>query len=447
MKKAIALMMALILALGCIPLTASADEYYYPACSYHSESIVDALKSVGVENTSYQHREVIALYNGLQDYEGTADQNQVLLRALKDGVLKNPDYSGTSDTWGPDSIYSCRQYAECAAGGECYTVKDNNAPLRTGASKHDAVIDNVQQGTLLKVIDVVKNNFGNKWAKIEYVDTDNTVKYGFIFEPHIERHVDHSYVTLLDTLYGDLDVCLVCGHATAHVVVEDEGSDFFEFDLLDIANQAVKGDYYDNSSFWGVLGRIIVGELPAFGQAADIRDFVYDATNCSGVAECSTYLTIDAAALLPVAGAFKIISRADNLEKGIVESTKLIDNVRFFPEGTERAVKYSKGIEYTPGPGGKVYPRFEKYAIAEATFDMPTLEAAKNHTGLSGVYYYDAKLANEQCGFTETPKGYVWHHVEDMKTMILVPQDLHSVAKGGMSHTGGASLIRTYLGL
>ena len=76
---------------------------------------------------------------------------------------------------------------------------------------------------------------------------------------------------------------------------------------------------------------------------------------------------------------------------------------------------------------------------------MPTKETAVAHTGLCGQYAYDAKLANAKCGFPETPVGYVWHHVEDMRTMILVPQDLHSPYFGGMGHSGGASLIRAFL--
>lgn len=133
--------------------------------------------------------------------------------------------------------------------------------------------------------------------------------------------------------------------------------------------------------------------------------------------------------------------------KGIADGIKIIGNTRFFPKGSEQAAKYPSGVEYTPGPNGAAYPRFEKWAKATATFDTPTIEGATNHTGLSGNYYWDAKLANAKCGFTQTPEGYVWHHVEDMKTMILVPQDLHSVAMGGMSHTGGASLIRIFLGM
>ena len=130
---------------------------------------------------------------------------------------------------------------------------------------------------------------------------------------------------------------------------------------------------------------------------------------------------------------------------GIADGIRVVENSRYFPAGSVQAAKYPEGIEFTMGTDGNSYPRFEKYAKATAKFEMPTLEAATNHTGLSGNYYWDSKLANAMCGFLETPEGYVWHHVEDMKTLLLVPQDLHSVAMGGMSHTGGASLIKTYL--
>ena len=113
----------------------------------------------------------------------------------------------------------------------------------------------------------------------------------------------------------------------------------------------------------------------------------------------------------------------------------------------KRQLKYPEGVEFTKAADGSLFPRFEKWAKATARFDPPSLDTALNHTGLSGNYYWDAKLANAKCGFSKTPAGYVWHHVEDMQTMILIPQDLHSVAMGGMAHTGGASLIKALLGL
>lgn len=133
--------------------------------------------------------------------------------------------------------------------------------------------------------------------------------------------------------------------------------------------------------------------------------------------------------------------------KGIADGIRIVGNSRFFPGGSEQAIKYPEGVEFTKAADGSLFPRFEKWAKATARFDPPSLDTALNHTGLSGNYYWDAKLANAKCGFSKTPAGYVWHHVEDMQTMILIPQDLHSVAMGGMAHTGGASLIKALLGL
>lgn len=152
------------------------------------------------------------------------------------------------------------------------------------------------------------------------------------------------------------------------------------------------------------------------------------------------------AGLLGASEGFKFGAIFGTVE-GIADGIIIVGNTRFFKPGSPQALKYPEGVEFTAGADGLPYPRFEKWAKATAKFDAPTLEAAANHTGLSGTYYWDAKLANAQCGFTQTPAGYVWHHVEDMQTMILIPQDLHSVAMGGMSHTGGASLIRAFLGL
>ena len=75
----------------------------------------------------------------------------------------------------------------------------------------------------------------------------------------------------------------------------------------------------------------------------------------------------------------------------------------------------------------KGFPDFSPYAIEEVKLD-----------GLTGRYRTDAKLANEKAGLAKTPKGYVWHHVEDGKTMQLIPRDIHQAAR----HTGGAAVLR-----
>ncbi len=39
---------------------------------------------------------------------------------------------------------------------------------------------------------------------------------------------------------------------------------------------------------------------------------------------------------------------------------------------------------------------------------------------------------------SKAPAGYTWHHVEDTKTMQLIPTDLHDAVK----HTGGCAVIK-----
>ncbi len=71
---------------------------------------------------------------------------------------------------------------------------------------------------------------------------------------------------------------------------------------------------------------------------------------------------------------------------------------------------------------------FDDYAIARVVID-----------GLTGIEDDDIKLANKLHHGTEASiPGYTWHHLEDGKTLILIPTELHKA----YSHTGGAALLR-----
>ena len=59
---------------------------YYPAISSDYNSIVEALKSIGVDS-SFNNRKKIAVKNGISNYTGTATQNIELLDKLKAGRL------------------------------------------------------------------------------------------------------------------------------------------------------------------------------------------------------------------------------------------------------------------------------------------------------------------------------------------------------------------------
>lgn len=60
---------------------------YLENSSYKGNSIVDALKQIGVDS-SFSNRKKIAERNSIYDYRGTATQNTKLLNLLKSGKLK-----------------------------------------------------------------------------------------------------------------------------------------------------------------------------------------------------------------------------------------------------------------------------------------------------------------------------------------------------------------------
>lgn len=93
---------------------------YYPAFS--STSIVDGLKSIGVDSGKTNRTE-IAEANGINNYTGTSAQNQQLLALAKQGKLKKAG-SFPSGGVGGAADYSV---------GNVYTLQVDRLAVRTGA--------------------------------------------------------------------------------------------------------------------------------------------------------------------------------------------------------------------------------------------------------------------------------------------------------------------------
>ena len=61
---------------------------YYPKYTGNSNSIVEALKSVGEDDVSKEHRAEIAKKNGFSNFKFTSEENTKMLSLLKKGKLK-----------------------------------------------------------------------------------------------------------------------------------------------------------------------------------------------------------------------------------------------------------------------------------------------------------------------------------------------------------------------
>lgn len=71
------------------PTVVPTPSKYFKKYTGKSVSIVDALKSIGV-NSAFSYRKQIAKANGIKSYLGTPSQNTKLLNLLKDGELLKP---------------------------------------------------------------------------------------------------------------------------------------------------------------------------------------------------------------------------------------------------------------------------------------------------------------------------------------------------------------------
>ena len=83
------------------------------------------------------------------------------------------------------------------------------------------------------------------------------------------------------------------------------------------------------------------------------------------------------------------------------------------------------------------YPDFEPYAMT-----LPNGKKAVR-IELTGSIRKDIAAAKQAAGLERNPKGYVWHHVEDEGTMMLVPEDLHDT----VAHSGGRAMYKHQTGV
>jgi len=99
-----------------------------------------------------------------------------------------------------------------------------------------------------------------------------------------------------------------------------------------------------------------------------------------------------------------------------------------FPAERLPAAYRQQGLRFTEAG----YPDFSPYA---QTLPNGQKSVKITYTGSRGG---DFAAANAKAGYKEMPEGFTWHHHEDGKTMLLVPERLHDAVK----HTGGVATYK-----
>jgi A nuclease of the HNH/ENDO VII superfamily with conserved WHH len=188
---------------------------------------------------------------------------------------------------------------------------------------------------------------------------------------------------------------------------------------------------------WSQLGQ---GAMYAYHHPGDFAKMAinYDDLSHGRIGEWLGNLAPDAALAIGTAGAGTIASRSARVAKVIEKGAEIPSTVRKiggrnpinaryagkkFPLSPELSAQYPKGVTFRETG----FPAFTPYRQAHAEI-----------SGLTGDVRIDGRIANQATSLPRTPEGWTWHHVEDGRTMELIPRDLH----GYVRHTGGAAAIR-----
>ncbi len=148
------------------------SQMYYPKYKGSSGSIVTALSSLGIDS-SYSYRCKIAAANNISSYRGTANQNTKMLSLLKQGNLKRIDY------------------VENNKKVIAYYNAKTNTTLRLEPYENSSPVCSVVKGSILFVLQSVRNSYGNNWYKV-MLYTNKGVKEGYVYSGKITTHT-HMY--------------------------------------------------------------------------------------------------------------------------------------------------------------------------------------------------------------------------------------------------------------
>lgn len=104
------------------------------------------------------------------------------------------------------------------------------------------------------------------------------------------------------------------------------------------------------------------------------------------------------------------------------------------PDGSITYTKKINGQEVSVTYSKEGYPDFSPFAHPDH------LEPVRIE--YSGNRNTDYARANQAAGISgsKPPKGFVWHHMEDGESMLLVQKPIHETTLGGFPHTGGFSI-------
>ena len=198
-------------------------------------------------------------------------------------------------------------------GNAIYCVKDAKGNHYKNLQNR---VQNVK-GTLYVDLDGVLDSTGYSYYVVQtdhylIVPRDEAISVVATSTVTGNRNIVGSKTILTDPQY-DLEVQQ--NEMLFMVIENDDGTRSFAA-FVPAAEQALQGNYYKGEVTWqGVIGEIIVGELPGVGTAADVRDVAADFQNWEWSWAHAGQTTVDLIGCIPLIGCLKYTDEVATLLK------------------------------------------------------------------------------------------------------------------------------------
>ena len=177
--------------------------------------------------------------------------------------------------------------------------------------------------------------------------------------------------------------------------------------MVPAANQSLKGNYYEGDFMWeGLVGEIIVGELPIVGQIADVRDVIADFRNWEWSWMHALQTGMDLVGVIPIIGALKytdeLVSTARKtgkvLDAGSVTKTnkllKQADNIGDVADVGKKALKRSSKYVQSAKDSVKNVNDLKAMTKHPEIFSSDAIEHTFLGNGTGGFHYNGLSISN-----------------------------------------------------
>ena len=142
-------------------------------------------------------------------------------------------------------------------------------------------------------------------------------------------------------------------------------------------------------------------------------------------------------------GQLKAFDRSKFTQEQLMVIDDIISKIALFKTNTTKNITTSRFATLAKYEIDEYSDMYVEIAFEGTSYFFPNFDRFTKYIAQPNKVFdraQDFLSSNAISKLPQTPYGYVWHHIEDGRNLILIPSDIHSL----LSHTGGFSIANIF---